>query len=149
MVKGENERLLYDILNEQYPGQWVSEHKGIEGRKYRFDAANPSKKVAIEIDGGIHPFWITLPNGQKKKVMKSGHSTPEGIKRDMLKNNAAVVDGWKVLRYTPQMLKDTPGMIISAVRQLCGPSPKECKQTILSLDGMKQTILEQVQVKIQ
>jgi len=33
-MKGENQRLLYKILNEAYPGQWVSEHKGIEGRNF-------------------------------------------------------------------------------------------------------------------
>jgi len=37
MIKGENEKLLYEILNEVYPGQWVSEHKGIEGSKFLFE----------------------------------------------------------------------------------------------------------------
>ena len=51
-----NERLLCDILNEAYPGQWVREYLGIEGRKFKFDVANPGKLVAIEIEGGIYTY---------------------------------------------------------------------------------------------
>jgi len=132
-MKGENERLLYEILNESYPGQWVSEFKGIEGRKYRFDAANPSKKIAMEIEGGL---WI---HGR--------HNRPIGMEQDMTKYNAAVVDGWKVLRYSPEMLRKTPWHLIRDVRMLCGVI--DAAQQTLCLDGLKQaTLKEQVQVKL-
>ena len=131
-MKGENERLLWEILNEQYPGQWVNEFKGIEGRKFRFDCANPDKKIAIEINGGL---W-----------MYGKHNRPIGMQQDYIKYNAATVAGWRVLIYTPEMLRNQPGLIISAVRQLCGYDA--AVQQTLDLTGCKQATLEQMQVKI-
>jgi very-short-patch-repair endonuclease len=145
MIKGENERLLYELLNEAYPGQWVSEYKGIEGRGFRFDAANPTLKIAIEIDGGIHPFYMTLKNGQRVKAASGGHSSASGIERDMQKSNFLAVNGWKLLRYTPESLRKRPFELIRDVRLLCGD---DNSQSTLSLDGLKQTTIEQVQVKI-
>jgi hypothetical protein len=132
MIKGKNERLLYEILNEAYPDQWVSEHKGIEGRKFRFDCANPTLKIAIEIEGGL---WIT-----------GRHNQPLGMIADMEKYNLAVVEGWKVLRYAPETIRKCPWKLIADVRKLCGESD-EAQQT-LSLDGLRQTKLEQVQVRL-
>ena len=137
MLKNENERLLYEILNEAYPGQWVSEHKGIEGRKYRFDCANPDKKIAIEIEGGL---WL-----------QGRHNRPLGMIQDMDKYNAAVVEGWKVLRYSPDTIRKFPWKLIADVRKLCGCV--DINQTSLSMEGdtfkiCKQAKLEQIQVKI-
>jgi len=132
LLKGENERLLYEILNEVYPGQWISEHKGIGGRKYRFDCANPALKIAIEIEGGL---WLT-----------GRHNRPLGMIQDMEKYNLAVVNGWKVLRYAPETIRKTPWKLIADVRKLCGAS--DDSQQRLSLDGCKQGTLSQVQVKI-
>lgn len=131
-MNGENERLLYEILNEQYPGQWQNEFKVIEGRKFRFDCANPTLKIAIEIEGGL---WLT-----------GRHNRPLGMIQDMEKYNLAVVEGWKVLRYAPETIRKTPWKLIADVRKLCGASD-ESQQT-LSLDGYKQANLEQVQVKL-
>ena len=136
-MKGENERLLYEILNEAYPGQWVSEHKGIEGRKYRFDCANPDKKIAIEIEGGL---WL-----------QGRHNRPLGMIQDMDKYNAAVVEGWKVLRYSPDTIRKSPWKLIADVRKLCGCV--DINQTSLSIEGdtfkiCKQAKLEQVQIKL-
>ena len=126
MVKNENERILYEILNEAFPGQWVSEHKGIEGRRFKFDCANPDKKIAIEIDGGL---WI-----------QGRHNRPLGMIQDMEKINAAVVEGWKVLRYSPDALRKAPWKLIADVRKLCGCSDES--QTTLCLDGYRQAKLE-------
>jgi len=146
-MKGKNERLLWEILNDAYPGEWQSDVTFLEGRRYRGDAVNMKRKIVIEINGGTHPFYITLKNGKKVLAEKGGHSSPEGIERDYEKNNAAVVDGWKVLIYTPNQLKTKPGMLISAVRQLCGYVDNA--QQTLCLDGLKQTKLkEQMQVKL-
>jgi len=133
MVKGDNERLLYEILNESYPGQWVNEFKGIPDRKFRFDCANPTLKIAIEIEGGL---WIT-----------GRHNRPVGMMQDMEKYNAAVLSGWRILRYTPEDIKKTPWKLIKDVRMLCGVD--DAAQQTLSLDGMKQTKLkEQLQVRL-
>jgi len=146
-MKGENERLLYEILNDAYPGEWQSDVTFLEGRRYRGDAVNSNRKIVIEINGGTHPFYITLKNGKKVLAEKGGHSSPEGIERDYEKNNALVVDGWKLLIFTPNQLRKKPFMLISAVRQLCGYV--DTAQQKLSLDGLKQTKLkDQVQVRL-
>ena len=145
-MKGENERLLYEILNEQYPGEWESDVVYLEGKAYRGDAVNRKHKVVIEVDGGLRPFWIKLKNGQRKKALKGGHSTPEGIERDMDKLNQSQLQGWRLLRYTPDTLRLRPWMILSAVRQVCGASIDDRMQ--MDLMGCKQGTLSQVQVKI-
>jgi len=132
-MKGENERLLIEILNESYPNQWVAEFQGITGRKFRFDAANPTLKIALEVDGGI---WLGR-NG--------GHTSGFGRERDMEKLNLAVLEGWRILTYSPKTLKSTPWKIIADVRKLCGV---DASQAELCLDGLKQTTLQQVQVKL-
>ena len=132
-MTGENERLLYEILNEIYPGKWVSEFKGIDGRKFRFDAANPTEKIAIEIEGGI---WM---GG------KGGHTSGIGYEHNMEKYNLAVTAGWRVLRYSPATLKKTPWKLIRDIRTML---PNDEGQTELNLDGLKQQKLNQVQVKL-
>jgi very-short-patch-repair endonuclease len=59
----------------------------IKNRQYRLDYAFPDIKVGIETDGGIHTRGM-------------GHSTGEGIKRDMEKNNLAIINGWVVFRFS-------------------------------------------------
>lgn len=133
-MKGENERLLYEILNDAYPGEWANEHKGIEGRRFRFDCANPERKIAIEIEGGI---WMGH-NG--------GHTNGIGYENNMKKYNMAVVAGWKVLRYSPETLRKRHWQIISDIRRLCGFTDEG--QKTLDLDGCTQATLKQVQVKL-
>lgn len=58
-------------------------------RKWRFDLAWPDKKVAIEIDGGAFAF-----GGGK-------HMQP----RDLEKLNTAAAMGWKVYRFSPEMIR--------------------------------------------
>lgn len=60
-------------------------------RKWRFDFLLPDKWV-IEVEGGT-------------RMKKSGHSTHAGITRDIEKYNAAVLMGFRVLRYTSEMVK--------------------------------------------
>jgi very-short-patch-repair endonuclease len=57
-------------------------------RKFRFDFAWPEFRLGLEIDGGI---WT---GGR--------HVRPKGFLRDQEKTNLAAVEGWAVLRVTPQ-----------------------------------------------
>jgi hypothetical protein len=123
-MKGENERLLFEVLNEAYPDEWVSEYNGIEGRKFRFDCANPGKKVAIEIEGGI---WMGA---------HGGHTSGLGYSQNMEKYNLATIAGWRVLRYSTNDLKKTPWKLIKDVRMLCGVSLDE-NQTTLRIEDVK------------
>ena len=60
-------------------------------RRWRFDFALPKHKIGIEIEGGA---WS---NGR--------HTRGAGFIADLEKYNAAVVLGWRVLRFTPQQIK--------------------------------------------
>jgi len=59
--------------------------KIIPGRKWKWDLAWPSKRLAVEIQGGI---WT----GGK-------HGRGAGIVKDMDKLNAATLAGWRVLQF--------------------------------------------------
>ncbi len=60
-------------------------------RKWRFDFAVPQYKVAVEIEGGI------FASGR--------HTRGIGFVNDCEKYNAAVTEGWAVLRYPAHEVK--------------------------------------------
>lgn len=68
-----------------------SEYRFHPKRKWRFDLAIVSEKIAIEVEGGIY-------------MKKGGHSSIKGILRDIEKYNAAVMLGWAVYRVQPENL---------------------------------------------
>jgi len=72
---------------------WVREFRFLKKRRFRFDFAWPDLKVAIEIQGGIHLGH------------RGGHSSAEGLARDMLKFNYAQIAGWRVLLFTGKDVK--------------------------------------------
>ena len=124
-LAGQNEQLLTEVLNAAWPGQWEKEHKGIMGRKFRFDCANPKLKIAIEIEGGI---WLGA---------KGGHTNGLGYTQNMEKYNLAMIEGWRVLRYEPSTLKKSPWKIIRDIRRLCGTSTNEKGQAELNFDHVE------------
>lgn len=60
-------------------------------RRWRFDFAWPDRKLAAEVDGA------TWTNGR--------HTRGSGYERDCEKLNAAVLLGWRVLRFTTGQIK--------------------------------------------
>lgn len=60
-------------------------------RRWRFDFAYPHLKLAIEVEGGS---WI---NGR--------HSRGKGMSADCVKYNTAIIDGWRVMRFTSDLIK--------------------------------------------
>lgn len=58
-----------------------------------FDFSWKSRKVAIEIHGGL-------------KYAKSGHRTYSGVSRDMRKCNLAQLDGWIILQLESHQVRD-------------------------------------------
>lgn len=71
-------------------------------RKWRFDFAWTDEKFAVEIEGG------TRVNGR--------HNRHEGFTRDCEKYNQAALDGWRVLRFTGEMVND--GRAINTTREM-------------------------------
>lgn len=68
------------------------EYRFMEDRRFRFDWAIPSLKIAIEYEGLFSE--------------KSGHTTPKGYTKDADKYNSAQQLGWIVLRFTPLNYKN-------------------------------------------
>jgi len=60
-------------------------------RRWRFDVAFEFNKIAVEIDGAV---WT-----------QGRHTRGSGYIKDMEKLNAAAELGWRVFRYTPQMVE--------------------------------------------
>jgi very-short-patch-repair endonuclease len=70
---------------------WQTEYQFHPTRKWRFDFANPTHMIAVEVNGGQ---WG-----------KSGHSSGLGLQRDAEKSNAALALGWRVYVLTTSMLR--------------------------------------------
>ena len=68
------------------------EWRVVPERRWRFDFAWPVHRVALEIEGGV--------------FTRGRHVRGAGFLADMEKYNAAALAGWKVLRVTPQQVKD-------------------------------------------
>ena len=66
--------------------KWEREHRFAPPRRFRFDWALPSHRVAVE--------WEGIFAG------KSRHTTLKGYSKDAEKYNAAAILGWIVLRFT-------------------------------------------------
>ena len=87
------------ILVELF-GSAHAEYQFAPPRRFRFDYAvfltthwrKRQFKLAVEIDGGI---WT---GGR--------HTRGLGFQRDMEKLNLAAIEGWSVLRFTPQQCKN-------------------------------------------
>ena len=86
--------LLFDLKAAKLPRP-ETEYVFMEDRDFRFDAAYPEERVAIEVEGG------TGHGGGMSR-----HTTPEGFRKDCLKYNAAGTMGWNVQRFPPSMLRD-------------------------------------------
>ncbi len=73
-------------------------------RRWRFDLAWPSHRVAVEYEGGT---WT-----------RGRHTRPAGYSADCEKYNAAVMAGWHVLRYTAEQWRKAPGTVVDEVLEL-------------------------------
>ena len=74
------------------------------GRRWRMDFAWPAKKVCVELDGGI--------------FIGGGHNRGVQFTKDAEKHNAAVMRGWRILRYTTLDMKERPEEVVKEVTEL-------------------------------
>lgn len=88
-------------------------------RRWAFDYAWPSQKIAFEIEGGGFGRLIQVTVGVeyrkgKQIPIKRGtrfrlggrHNTGEGLQADAAKYNRAAILGWCVIRATTTMVRD-------------------------------------------
>lgn len=68
------------------------EYKFLRDRRFRFDAALPAHKIAIEFEGGVYN------NGR--------HVRGAGYTRDCKKYTLAAMEGWMLLRFTVDVTKE-------------------------------------------
>lgn len=61
-------------------------------RRWRFDAAFPEKKVAVEVHGSVY--------------QQGRHTRGKGFENDREKMNEAQLLGWKVLEYSTGQVRD-------------------------------------------
>lgn len=95
------ERLAHRLYREAGIGGWVTNRETVmdEWTTYFIDIAFEALRVAIEIDGKVH-LW------DAKKF--------EG---DRYRQNALVLDGWLVLRFTWKMVTEYPDYVVQMTRQ--------------------------------
>lgn len=79
----------------------VPEHRFAPPRRWRFDRAWPSEMVAVELEGGV---WTA-----------GRHTRGAGFLGDLEKLNAAVVLGWRVLRYAADDLRTRPAAVVDEI----------------------------------
>lgn len=94
----------------QFPDP-VAEHQFHPVRKWRFDLAYPDRRIAIECEGAV---WT-----------QGRHTRGSGFTSDTEKYNAAVILGWRVLRYTMKTLVNLP----EDLRAIWALNPAETSQT--------------------
>jgi hypothetical protein len=91
LSKGEEMLALHLKAYGFFPEREYCFAEGI-GRQWRFDFCFPKEMVAIEVEGGT-------------KFGKSRHSRGKGYENDLEKYNCATRMGWRVYRYTTDMVK--------------------------------------------
>lgn len=82
--------LMGEIKREKLPMP-VPEHRFDKVRRWRFDLAWPDLKIGLEVDGAVYA--------------QGRHTRGKGYEADTEKFNEAVLQGWRVLRYSTGQVK--------------------------------------------
>ena len=94
-------------------GECAPEHKFHAVRRFKFDYAVPSIRLAVEVNGGE---WV---NGRHNRG-------GVGYRNDLTKLNLAMIGGWKVLQYNYAMLADGTALKdLQAIHSLHAPISHE------------------------
>jgi very-short-patch-repair endonuclease len=114
--KGSNLEQMFAIkLKQRNLPEPVREYRPIPGRRFRIDFSYPDQKLAIELEGG------TWSGGR--------HTRGAGFRNDCLKYALLTLAGWKVLRFTTDMVSDDTALdmvesIINGREYVCPIAPK-------------------------
>ena len=95
--------ILMGIFLDELRLEHFREYRFHDRRGWRFDFAvpDPRFKLAIEIEGGIHPFRDKRGNW----VIKGGHTTGTGYQKNLDKYNEATAAGWTLFRFSVEDVK--------------------------------------------
>lgn len=104
MSKTELEQILAMEIEAAGLPRPETEHVFCSGRRWRFDFAWPERWLAVEVEGGT---WV---GGR--------HVRPQGFEADCEKYNTATLLGWRVLRFTGDMVRN--GQAVPLIRQMLG-----------------------------
>lgn len=85
-----HEDYMYELITSQTKLIVEREFRFHDVRRWRFDCAIPTNKLAFECEGG------TWSGGR--------HVNPAGFEKDLEKYNTATLMGWRVYRLVPRML---------------------------------------------
>lgn len=96
------ERLAFHLKAEGLTG-FERQYRWCPGRAYRADFAWPAAKLIVEVQGGVHI-----------KGARS-HTGGTGYQYDRERTNEAVILGWRVLEFTPKLIKS--GRAVFAVKR--------------------------------
>lgn len=105
------EMLALQIAEAGLPAP-VRELRWLPGRRYRADFAWPDRRLLVEVEGMVHRI--------------------EGRWRaDVVKNNAAVLSGWRMLRVTGRMIRsgDAVSLIRAALATIAPPEAPPNEET--------------------
>src|SRR6266700_7729863 len=93
--------ILIGIYLDELKLEHFREYRFHDTRAWRFDFAIPSHMLAIELEGGIHPFRDKRGN----LVMQGGHTTGRGYQQNLDKYNEATALGWRLFRFSVEDVK--------------------------------------------
>ncbi len=97
------ERRAHRLLRAAGITGWLSNYPvRLEGHQYFLDIAFPRNRLVVEIDGRLH------------------EDDRDVFENDRHRQNALVLDGWTVLRFTWRMLDTDPAGFVAAVRAALG-----------------------------
>lgn len=93
------ERVAHKILHTASIDGWVANRPIVlDGQRYFLDIAFDAIKLVIEIDG------------------REFHTLPDVFETDRVRQNALVLAGWTVLRYTYGQLVNEPNWVLGQIR---------------------------------
>jgi very-short-patch-repair endonuclease len=99
-----NPKVVAEYFKMQGIPEPVLEYQFCPSRRWRFDFAWLSVKVALEVDGGI---WVA-----------GGHNRGAQIKKTWEKENTANLEGWHILKCEPKDVckNETCNLILGMIR---------------------------------
>lgn len=95
----------------------VRQFKYSPDRKFAADFCIPHAMLLIEVQGGIHSFRRTRKDGTEYEG-PGAHGSVSGILKDNERLLEAMVNGYKLIRVTPQQVTD--GVALQQIERVLG-----------------------------